>query len=1043
MRDSRQSVPPSPNRGDPPLFHRMDFALFEEMCCALLAKDNDIAKADLFGRPREAQLGIDVLGTTNSGDIEVVSCKCCVSIKSGDLGLWSEDFLKHWDSYWKFRRVRRFVLATAADVKSKVRQSDIEAERSRFLRIGIVYDVWWPRRLQEKLRPNPGIVAQFLGEEWVSRLCGTIGTSVASPKHLLEKRWTYCQVCAFEKAVECAEEAAQIARDVNDQEILGNALRCAMRDLGNLLISKQLDDIGARQITSRIASHLAELETLDIPDAELALEKALFARLEERPSDALKFAKIAETKTDDPDTVAEALLVQLQTHWQAGTLEDGLALRERILRATERIERGDSDLFLNASWLRTLRKTSMIVGDDVQHFIALVRKLVVDNRTSPARALMLVDEVVSEFGRANDLAGALILLKLAMELVITVPDPLRTATIAIQISEVEAELGNGLEARRHLGIADKWIDTMKSSGDKRAWVGRKATALAIRGRIESRLAGKIEKSDYGRSLQHRKAAYEFVKQALGFVDTHEADLVGDVGPFRADLCLQLGKVALALGRRMEAADYFQQARTDQVMTDERFQEIAIKATVGKVDALLFGGKPEEARAILDEMVVAPWTTERVREDARRNINWIDEYVISVKKWIESETAEKIRNSVGSNPERLHHVVAGQIRPLVEWFREFPLKEGAGHVYSELFDIWGRGGLSRIVAAVRGYPLDSISVDATCVAGIRMWARVFCPLYDTVIISWKGPMEKGLALVPMPDNLGPPGEFGGQGYIRTSDAMEGKDGWHAAFGWGNFLPRDVSEFLATEALPLLRSGRLVLLPAPLIGCTQSAVGWTDNLFVDTLLGGVVKIAGMESGDMGASSRENTSRLLDLSVVSLPYFDNVPLSVLDQVLNEIAEWLLPLRHLVQGTLGSHHLREERWDGLRFQLTDIRDAFRQLDERYRFLAASRSEGEEWRVSTLTGSFSAAGRQKETPGFDPMTGLLRSIAGSKPDLGPWIPFWRLREAGGHLNWTKPLDNRSEPPDDTAKLHGFSNISQGWLFPGDGGPGMASAFSF
>ena len=202
-------------------------------------------------------------------------------------------------------------------------------------------------------------------------------------------------------------------------------------------------------------------------------------------------------------------------------------------------------------------------------------------------------------------------------------------------------------------------------------------------------------------------------------------------------------------------------------------------------------------------------------NAQKNISWINEHVTSVTEWFDSKAAEDIRKIVGSEPEGLRRVIANGMRPLVEWFREFPPKDGAGHAYSELFDIWGRGGFSRIVAAVRADPLNSISVDATCVADINLWARIFCPLYDTVIVNWKGPLDAGLAIVPMPDNLGPPGEFGGQGYIRTSDVLDGKDGWHAAIGWANFLPMEVSEFLATEALPLVKSGRLVLLPASLV------------------------------------------------------------------------------------------------------------------------------------------------------------------------------------------------------------------------------------
>jgi len=677
---------------------------FEEMCCALLAKEPDITSADLFGRPREPQFGIDVIGDIEGdGGIVVISCKCYTTIKRGDLSTWSGDFLNHWEARWQERRVRRFVLATAADVKSSARQTEIEVEKRRFADFGVGYEIWPPRRLLEKLRPYPGIVAYYLGTEWVLRVCGVSGFSAANSKLLLEERWTHCQACEFKEAAECAEEAARLARDVNDKKTLINALRCAARDLGDLLISKRRDDIETGQIAARIASHLAQLETLDVPEADLALEKALFARLEKRASDALKFAESAETKTDDPETVAEALVVQLQAHWQLETPEVGLTLKERINEVTVNLERGDSELVLQASWLRTLCKASKSSDEDIQSFVTLVRKLIADDRVSLARALVLVDEVVSEFGRADDLSVARVLLELALELATSMREPMRAATIAIQIAEVETELGNEPEAGKHLGVADKWIDNLKSSGDKKGWVHRKATALATRGRIEARLAEKTEHSDYERSIRHRRAAYDTLKEALEFVNAHEADLVGDFGPFRADLSLRLGEAAVALGRRLEAAGHFRYARTDQILADERFRDIGMRASMREVDALLFGGKPVEARALLGDIVAATWVTEGVRADARKNIGWINEHVTSVTEWFESEAAEDIRKTVGSEPEGLRCVVADQMRPLVEWFREFPPKDGAGHAYSELFDIWGRGGFSRIVAAVRADP----------------------------------------------------------------------------------------------------------------------------------------------------------------------------------------------------------------------------------------------------------------------------------------------------------------------------------------------------
>lgn len=659
-----ESLLPSPNPGDQPPFNQMAYDAFEEMCCALLSKEHGIASADLFGRPREPQFGIDVIGKIeDNGGLVVISCKCYSNIKKGDLHQWSNDFLSHWDTQWQELQVRRFVLATTSDVKSSVRQNDIETEKVRFADLGVDYEVWHSRLLQEKLRSHPGIVAQFLGRAWITRVCGISSPSVTNPRDLLEERLKHWQVCEFEKAADLAEEAARLARDVNDKKTLINALLSAARDLGNHVVTKRLDDIEAKRFFTRITSYLTELEILDIPEAELAIEKALFARLNKMPSDALNFAITAEAKTDDPNIAADALLVQLQAYWQMETPEAGLSLRERINSLIDRLERGDSVLVLQSSWLRTLCKTSTSTLEDVQSFIALVRELVADNQVPHARALVLVDEVVSEFGRADDLGGAQILLKLALELASNMHDPLQTATVAIQTAEVEAELGNEVSAKKHLGIADKWIDTLKSSGDKAGWAHRKATALATRGRIESRLANKAESSDYESSLQHRRDAYNALRKAVDFVELHEPDLVGDVGPFRADLSLRLGDAATALGNRSEAVDYYHQARTEQIMADDRFRELGMTAWMREVDALLFCGKPDDARSLLVELIDSPIATDKLRTNARKNISWIDEHVSAVTGWFDSKAADDICKRVASEPEGLRLTIANQVRPL--------------------------------------------------------------------------------------------------------------------------------------------------------------------------------------------------------------------------------------------------------------------------------------------------------------------------------------------------------------------------------------------
>jgi hypothetical protein len=155
----------------------MASADFEEMSCALLDKEPGVRRAELFATPFRRQYGIDAFGEVEGGQI-VISCKCYGTITKGQIAQWSTEFLDHWDSYWKHQSVVAFKLVVAAPTNSPERLADIETEIARFKELGLEYEVWSPRQLQEKLRDQDGIVSQYLGPEWVERLCGRGGRIV-------------------------------------------------------------------------------------------------------------------------------------------------------------------------------------------------------------------------------------------------------------------------------------------------------------------------------------------------------------------------------------------------------------------------------------------------------------------------------------------------------------------------------------------------------------------------------------------------------------------------------------------------------------------------------------------------------------------------------------------------------------------------------------------------------------------------------------------------------------------------------------------------
>ncbi|MBK5274451.1 MAG: hypothetical protein JJE30_05305 [Desulfuromonadales bacterium] len=175
-------IPPSVNRSIPPDFHRMDEHAFEEMSCALYQEESRISTADLYRRKFQRQFGIDIIATRIDGTgIEVASCKCYSTIKKGQIPQWGADFLTHWDSHWKAKKVHKIVLIVASDVNSEEREIEIDAEKARFESYGVTYDVWGPRQLQNKLHKHRGIVSRYLDPWWADRLCGsTQNTASAS-----------------------------------------------------------------------------------------------------------------------------------------------------------------------------------------------------------------------------------------------------------------------------------------------------------------------------------------------------------------------------------------------------------------------------------------------------------------------------------------------------------------------------------------------------------------------------------------------------------------------------------------------------------------------------------------------------------------------------------------------------------------------------------------------------------------------------------------------------------------------------------------------
>ena len=157
-------------------------------------------------------------------------------------------------------------------------------------------------------------------------------------------------------------------------------------------------------------------------------------------------------------------------------------------------------------------------------------------------------------------------------------------------------------------------------------------------------------------------------------------------------------------------------------------------------------------------------------------------------------------------------------------------------------------------------------------------RGSCPLFDTVIVKWKGRLaDYRMVICPLRVDYG---GLGGHGYTMLTGEELINPNWCQSANTASLVGQDLAAFLCRDAMPLIRDGRLVAVPAPLVGCTQSAIGWTDDLFVNGLLGGAVSVAG--TGDAALHGERGRRRILDLSTTVVPYIEDVAMSDLARAL-----------------------------------------------------------------------------------------------------------------------------------------------------------------
>jgi hypothetical protein len=256
----------------------------------------------------------------------------------------------------------------------------------------------------------------------------------------------------------------------------------------------------------------------------------------------------------------------------------------------------------------------------------------------------------------------------------------------------------------------------------------------------------------------------------------------------------------------------------------------------------------------------------------------------------------------------------EVEPTGIWFSD---RKKAGALDDDdrglrvLYDYWGGGGAARVMANLRQFAPEHFSpfIQVRSVEEIRRAIRMFALISDVLVLLWKGEIHSQLTfpLVPITDIIGGAGYTGFFGTI-----LQSKSGshWVGALGMGAYLPESVCRFLSTEAAGLLEQGRLIVLPAPAVGCWQPEHGPCEELLVDLT---------------GATPIMNRSAQLDVSPLGfVPFFEDAPIPAIVDLLGERATQTRRLRLALtrksrelrgQGSLeaGKRELQDEIQDAL----------------------------------------------------------------------------------------------------------------------------------
>lgn len=166
--DAVPTVPPVATRVQVLPFDALSWENFERLCHRLTVLDGDVEHCARYGRPGEAQEGIDVFARQANGRYHCLQAKRHRTFSADKLRKAVDLFL---DGAWA-ERAARFTIAVQASLRPTEAQEEIERLAARLATRGIVFAALDGEGLTDRLRGQSVLVDDFFGRPWVAALLG-------------------------------------------------------------------------------------------------------------------------------------------------------------------------------------------------------------------------------------------------------------------------------------------------------------------------------------------------------------------------------------------------------------------------------------------------------------------------------------------------------------------------------------------------------------------------------------------------------------------------------------------------------------------------------------------------------------------------------------------------------------------------------------------------------------------------------------------------------------------------------------------------------